>query len=88
MRRGIPFAFALVTSLSVFASPLWTQDLGPQFTKIRDGIYVQSARDINSNAGIIVTSEGVVLVDSGHNPTDSRTVMEAVKKLNSNKQKQ
>jgi cyclase len=42
---------------------------------------VQSAREINSNAGIIVTSEGVVLVDSGHNPTDSRAVMEAVRKL-------
>jgi cyclase len=71
----------LAASLAALAAPLSAQDLGPQFTKIKDGIYVQSARDINSNAGIIVTSEGVVLVDSGHNPTDSRAVMEAVKKL-------
>jgi cyclase len=81
MRGRILFVFVLVASLSVFASTIWAQDLGPQFKKIKDGIYVQSAREANSNAGIIVTSEGVVLVDSGHNPVDSRAVMEAVKKL-------
>ena len=81
MRRGIFFAFVWVASLAVLASPLPAQDLGPQFKKIKEGIYVQSAREANSNAGIILTSEGVVLVDSGHNPTDSRAVMEAVKKL-------
>lgn len=81
MRGRISFVFVLVASLSVVASSPWAQDLGPQFKKIKDGIYVQSAREANSNAGIIVTSEGVVLVDSGHNPTDSRAVMEAVKKL-------
>ena len=81
MRRGISYVLALVASLSVGASPLVAQDLGPQFRKIKEGIYVQSAREANSNAGIILTSEGVVLVDSGHNPTDSRAVGEAVKKL-------
>ena len=81
MRGKAPFVFVLAASLFVLHPALPAQDLGPQFTKIRDGIYVQSARDINSNCGIIVTSEGVVLVDSGHNPTDSRAVMEAVRKL-------
>jgi cyclase len=81
MRSGVSIVFAVVASLSAFAAPLAAQDLGPQFRRIKDGIYVQSARETNSNAGIIVTSEGVVLVDSGHNPTDSRAVMEAVKKL-------
>ena len=81
MRSKISFVFVLAASVSVFASTTWAQDLGPQFRKIKDGIYVQSAREANSNAGIIVTQEGVVLVDSGHNPTDSRAVMDAVKKL-------
>jgi len=81
MRSRVSFVLVLAAALSVFASTIWAQDLGPQFKKIKDGIYVQSAREANSNAGIIVTSEGVVLVDSGHNPTDSRAVMEAVKKL-------
>jgi len=81
MRSRVSFVLVLAAALSVFASTIWAQDLGPQFKKIKDGIYVQSAREANSNAGIIVTSEGVVLVDSGHNPIDSRAVMEAVKKL-------
>jgi cyclase len=81
MRRRISFAFVLLASLLVLAPTTKAQDLGPQFKKIKDGIYVQSSRDFNSNCGIIVTSEGVVLVDSGHNPVDSRAVMEAVKKL-------
>jgi len=81
MRGRISFVFVLAASLLVSRSTLWAQDLGPQFKKIKEGIYVQSAREANSNAGIIVTQEGVVLVDSGHNPTDSRAVLEAVKKL-------
>ena len=32
-------------------------------------------------AGIILTQDGVVLIDSGHNPTDSRAILAAVKKL-------
>jgi len=36
---------------------------------------------VNSNSGIILTTEGVVLVDTGQNPTDSREVVEAIKKL-------
>ena len=81
MRGRVSFVFVLVASLLVFRSTLLAQDLGPQFKKIKEGIYVQSAREANSNCGIILTSEGVVVVDSGHNPTDSRAVMEAVKKL-------
>ena len=60
------------------------QDLGPHFTKIRDGIYVQTARSTppgTSNVGIILTSEGPVLVDTGQTPVDTREVAEAVKKL-------
>ena len=64
-----------------FIAPLSAQDLGPQFKKVAEGIYVQEANDLNSNCGIILTQDGVVLIDSGHNPTDSRAVLGAVKKL-------
>lgn len=57
------------------------QDLGPQIRKIKDGIYVYVGKNFNSNAGIVLTQEGVVLIDSGHNPTDSRDILQAVKKL-------
>jgi len=57
------------------------QDLDPQIRKIKDGIYVYVGKNFNSNCGIILTQEGVVLIDSGHNPTDSRAIAAAIKKL-------
>src|SRR5690242_21954633 len=57
------------------------QDLGPQITKLKDGVYGYVGKNFNSNTGIVLTNEGVVLIDSGHSPTDSRAVLAAVKKL-------
>jgi cyclase len=57
------------------------QDLGPQIRKLEDGVYVYVGKNFNSNCGIVLTREGVVLIDSGHNATDSRAILEAVKKL-------
>ena len=71
----------VVALLAVFASPAPAQDLGPHFRKIKEGIYVQSAREVNSTSSIILTQEGVVIVDTGQTPIDSREVMEAVRKL-------
>lgn len=70
-----------VSSLAMLASSLSAQDLGPHFRKIKEGIYVQSAREVNSNSGIVLTTEGVVIIDTGQNPTDSQEVREAIKKL-------
>jgi cyclase len=72
----------------LWARPGSAQDLGRHFLKIRDGIYVYGrddipGRDPTSNCGIIVTQEGVVLIDSGPNPPDSLIILEAVKKLTS-----
>src|SRR5437899_12004832 len=69
---------AFIPFLAGFAS---AQDLGPQVRKLEDGVYVYVGKNFNSNCGIVLTREGVVLVDSGHNPTDSRAILEAVKKL-------
>ena len=75
-------ALALVLSVSLLtAGSLAAQDLGPNIRKIKDGIYVYVGNNLNSNAGIVLTQEGVVLVDSGHNPTDSRALLAAVQKL-------
>ena len=59
------------------------QDLGPHFRKIKDGIYVYAQKPADSNAGIILTQEGVVLIDSGHNPPDSQAILKAVRQLTS-----
>src|SRR4029434_367187 len=72
----------LAAVFSLLVTPvLWAQDLGPQIKQIKDGIYVYVGKEFNSNCGIILTQEGVVLIDSGHNPTDSRAILAAVKKL-------
>lgn len=79
-----PLAFSvIVLSLLFLSMPLVAQDLGPQFRKVKDGIYVYAAKSADSNCGIILTQDGVVLIDSGHNPPDSHAVMKAVKQLTS-----
>ena len=74
--------------LLLFARPLIAQELGPHFQKIREGIYVYgidnlAGRDPTSNCAIIITQEGVVLIDSGPNPPDSLIILKAVKQLTS-----
>jgi len=82
MLRGF-LAIVVCAALLLAANGLLAQDLGPQIKKIADGIYVQTAGGANSNCAIILTRDGVVLIDSGHNPTDSRLVLAGVKKLTS-----
>lgn len=64
-----------------FASSLLAQDLGPHVRKIKEGIYVYAVKEEDSNCDIILTQEGVVMIDSGITPTDSRAVLSLVKKL-------
>ncbi|MGN6719174.1 MAG: MBL fold metallo-hydrolase [Candidatus Binatia bacterium] len=84
LRKVIFFTIALVWVIS--DGSLGAQDLGRHFQKIRDGIYVYgvddvAGRDPSSNCGIIITQEGVVLIDSGPNPPDSLTIFKAVQQL-------
>src|SRR5215510_10329391 len=80
---GLKIASALLVTagLLLTSAPASAQDLGPHFKKIKDGIITYVAKPDESNCTIILTSEGVVLIDSGHNPTDSQTVLKAVKQL-------
>jgi cyclase len=71
---------AVFAGLSL-SGPALAQDLGPQIKKLAEGVYVYVGKNWNSNTGIVLTQDGVVLIDSGHAPTDSRAVMAAVKKL-------
>jgi cyclase len=77
--KSVVILIAILSLLLVGSAD--AQDLGPQFTKFKDGIYAYVGKNFNSNCGIIVTQEGVVLIDSGHNPTDSRAISAALKKL-------
>jgi len=59
------------------------QDLGPKFKKVKEGIYVYTDALNESNCTIILTQDGVVLIDSGQSPKDSHVVAAALKKLTS-----
>jgi cyclase len=78
--RIAPVLFAL-SALVALPAPLAAQDLGASVRKIRDGIYVYAAKPVDSNVSIILTTEGVVLIDTGQTPADARAVSEIVKKL-------
>ena len=41
------------------------QDPGPQFKKVSEGIYVYAAVLNEANSTIVVTQDGVVLIDTG-----------------------
>jgi cyclase len=76
---------ALLAAAGLFCSgqESFAQDLGAHFKKVKDGIYTYTGKPQDSNCTIILTQEGVVLIDSGNEPTDSQVVMKAVKQLTS-----
>ena len=82
MKVKLAFISLFVSSLFVFSS-VSAPDLGPLFKKMKDGIYVYTGKPSESNCTIILTQEGVVLIDSGNIPVDSQAVMKAVKQLTS-----
>jgi len=75
-----PAVFVALISL-FFVNSIPAQDLGPHFKKIKEGLYVRAVKPTDSNAAIILTEDGVVLIDSGHNPPDSQALLKAVKQL-------
>ena len=40
------------------AAPAGAQDLGPRVKKLVDDVYVHLGKDFNSNAGIVLTTDG------------------------------
>jgi cyclase len=78
MRSTIAIGLAC---LALVPASLPAQELGANFRKVKDGIYVQSSREVNSTSTIVLTSEGPVIIDTGQTLLDSREVLAAVKKL-------
>jgi cyclase len=75
-------ALAIVAA-GAFIGTAEAQDLGPQVKKLADGVYVHTGRGFESNAGIILTQEGVIVIDTGQNPYESRNIWATVKNLTS-----
>jgi cyclase len=66
-----------------FISSAFAQDLGPQVRKLSDGVYVVAGNNFNSNSGIVLTQDGVVVIDAGQNAIEARKILDIVKKLTS-----
>jgi len=79
----IASAMLAVVASIVLAAPSLAQDLGPRVKKLADGVYVHTGNGFDSNSGIILTDEGVIVIDTGQNPVESRDIMATVKKLTS-----
>src|SRR6202043_2387303 len=67
----------------VLAGAAGAQDLGPQVKKLADGVYVHTGRGFESNSGIILTQDGVIVIDTGQNPYESRNIWATVRNLTS-----
>jgi cyclase len=75
-------------ALAIFAACAFVgaadaQDLGPQVEKLAEGVYVHKGRGFESNSGIILTTEGVIVIDTGQNPYESRNLWATVRNLTS-----
>ena len=77
-RLGVLSVFA---TLIFGASALWAQDLGPGFTKVKDGIYVFASKEGNSTCSVVLTQEGAVVIDACQTPLDGQKFFAGIKKL-------
>jgi cyclase len=66
-----------------FISSAFAPDLGTQVRKLSDGVYVVAGNNFNSNSGIVLTQDGVVVIDAGQNAIEARKILDIVKKLTS-----
>jgi cyclase len=75
--------FALCAALSsfLFAGSLPAQDLGPGFHKIKDGIFTFAPDQTTTTCSMVVTTDGVLMIDSCNDSVDSKKMLAAVKKV-------
>ena len=51
----------------------------PEVRKLADGVYAYIGKVNDANAMFIVTSQGVVLVDTGNSPADARNILKQIR---------
>ena len=77
------FNFVLLISITLVGGGLaaHAQELGPGFTKVKDGIYVYAAREGASTCSVVLTQEGPVVIDACQTLPDTHQLMNGIKKL-------
>jgi cyclase len=81
MKAKIGFFIPLFVALLCAGFVAQAQDLGPGFTKVKDGIYVFAPDATTTTCSFVVTQEGVVMIDSCNSPLDSRKMLAAIRKV-------
>jgi len=79
----IRLGFFVLVSVALLCVELTAQaqDLGPGFTKVKEGIYVFAPDATTTTCSFVVTQEGVVMIDSCNSPLASRNMFAAIKKV-------
>jgi len=80
MRTKTAGALAIFAACT-FICAAGAQDYGPQVKKLADGVYVHMGRGFESNAGIVLTQDGVIVIDTGQNPYESRNLWATVRNI-------
>ena len=80
MRRTFA-ALALAATVGAAQSADAITASRPEFRKLADDVYVYVGKLNDANAMVIVTSEGVVLVDTGNNTTDTREILRDIRSV-------
>jgi hypothetical protein len=79
---GLKLRFLAVLAFSgvAFAAHAITGEKA-EFKKLAEGVYAYVGRLNDANAMVIVTSQGVVVVDTGNNQPESRNLMKSIKSV-------
>jgi len=81
MKSRLNFFFLVSVALLCVGFSTQAQDLGPGFTKVKDGIYTYAPDATTTTCSFVVTQEGVVMIDSCNSPLASRNMFAAIKKV-------
>ena len=74
------FAIALMLLAGTSAARAITGDKA-EFRKLADDVYAYVGKLNDANAMVVVTSQGVILVDTGNNQPDTRDIAEKIKSV-------
>jgi cyclase len=75
------FAVGCSTGRPTASASLPAQDFGPGFHKVKDGIYTFAPDQTTTTCSMVVTNEGVLMIDSCNSSLDSKRMLAAVKKV-------
>src|SRR5713101_9458916 len=73
----LPIALAALVPCAAFAV---TGDKA-EFRKVADDVYAFVGKRNDANALVVVTTQGVVLVDTGNNPPETRLLLDFIKSV-------